>query len=179
MADDRSTSISNQEAFERYVLKVISNVEAARRFINDEGIVDEPVGLDRWVYRFHSLRSRWAKLSKRQKSESTKKAFMEFQHVTDEPTIAQSSDEHEGNEVEEIEKDEASTSTIAPLDALSPRHSKRRTDTLFALLKKEAEVQKITTQLLRYMLHRENLHDRAVASVGLKLFHKGKWLAER
>ena len=190
MADDRSTSISNQEAFERYVMKVKSNVEAARRFINDEGIVDEPVGLDRWVYCFRSLRSRWAKLSKWQKSESTKKAFMEFQqerffkpHVTDEPTIAQSSDEHEGNEVEEIEKeqDEASTSTIAPLDALSPRHSKRRTDTLFALLKKEAEVQKITTtQLLGYMLHRENyIHDRAVASVGLKLFHRGKWLAER
>eukprot|EP00731_Ephydatia_muelleri_P007876 Em0004g214a len=66
-------------------------------------------------------------------------------HVTDEPTIAQSSDEHDGNEVQEIEKeqDEASTSTIAPLDALSPRHSKRRTDTLFALLKEEAEVQKI------------------------------------
>ena len=68
---------------------------------------------------------------------------MEFQqerffkpHVTDEPTIAQSSDEHEGNEVEEIEKeqDEASTKTIAPLDALSPHHSKRRTDTLFALI---------------------------------------------
>ena len=108
MTDDRSTSISNQEAFERYVMKVKSNVEAARRFMNDEGIVDEPVGLDRWVYRFRSLRSRWAKLSKRQKSESTKKAFMEFQQerffkpdVTD---IAQSSDEHEGDEVEEFEK---------------------------------------------------------------------------
>ena len=89
---------------------------------------------------------------------------MEFQQerffkpdVTDEPTVAQSSDEHEGDEVEEIEKvqDEASTSTIAPLDALSPRHSKRRTDALFTLLKEEAEVQKITTQLLGYMLHRE------------------------
>ena len=47
--------------------------------------------------------------------------------------------------MEEIEKvqDEASTSTIAPLNALSPRHSKRRTDALFALLKEEAEVQKI------------------------------------
>ena len=66
---------------------------------------------------------------------------MEFQQerffkpdVTDEPTVAQSSDEHEGDEVEEIEKvqDEASTctSTIAPLDALSPRHYKRRTDAL-------------------------------------------------
>ena len=43
-----STSISNQEAFERYVMKVKSNVEAARRFMNDEGIVDKP-GLDRWL----------------------------------------------------------------------------------------------------------------------------------
>lgn len=46
MADDRSTTstcISNQEAFERYVMKFKSNVEAARRFMNDEGIVDEPV----------------------------------------------------------------------------------------------------------------------------------------
>ena len=42
----------------------------------------------------------------------------------------------------EKEQDEASTSTIAPLDALSPHHSKRRTDALFALLKEEAEMQK-------------------------------------
>ena len=79
MADDCSTSISNQEGFERYVMKVKSNVEAARRFMNDEGIVDEPIGLDRWVCRFRRLRSRWAKLSKRQKSKSTRKVFMEFQ----------------------------------------------------------------------------------------------------
>ena len=41
---------------------------------------------------------------------------------------------------------------------------------MFALLKE----QKITTtQLLGYMLHRENyIHDRAVAEVGLKLFRK-------
>ena len=124
MANKRSTSISNQEAFERYVMKFKSNVEAARRFMNDEGIVDKPISLDQWVYRFRSLRSRWAKLSKRQKSESIKKAFMEFQldsffkpDVTDEPTVAQSSDEH-GDEVEEIEEvqdHEASTSTIVHL----------------------------------------------------------------
>ena len=124
-------------------MKVKGNVEAARRFMNDEGIVDEPVGLDRWVYHFRSVRSRWAKLSKWQKSESTKKAFMEFQqerffkpHVPDESTIAQSSDEHEGNEVEEIEKeqDEASTSTIAPLDALSPRQQSPKGEQILCLL---------------------------------------------
>ena len=69
--------------------------------------------------------------------------------VTDEPSVAQSSNEHEGNEVEGIKKvqDEASTSIIAPLNALCPHHSKRRTDALFALLKEEAEVQKITLLL--------------------------------
>ena len=99
MANDRSTSISNQEAFERHVMKVKSNVEAARRFMNDEGIVDEPICLDRWVYRFRRRRSRWDRLSKRQKSESTKKEFQQEMFlkpdVTDEPTAAQSSDEHE------------------------------------------------------------------------------------
>lgn len=78
--------------------------------------------------------------------------------------------------MEEIKKvqDEASTSTIAPLNALSSRHFKRRTDALLALLKEEAEVQKITTtQLLGYMLHGESyIPDRPVASLGLKLFHK-------
>ena len=106
---------------------------------------------------------------------------MEFQQErffkpdgTDEPTAAHSSDEHEGDEVEDIKKeqDEASTSTITPLNALSPRHS---------LLKEEAEMQKITTtQLLGYMLHRENyIQDRAVAAVGLKLFRKEMVSRER
>ena len=113
---------------------------------------------------------------------------MEFQQErffkpdgTDEPTAAHSSDEHEGDEDIKKEQDEASTSTIAPLDALSPRHSTRRTDALFALLKEEAEMQKITTtQLLGYMLHRENyIQDRAAAAVGLKLFRKEMVSRER
>ena len=41
-------------------------------------------------------------------------------------------------------QDEEKTSTITPLDELSPRHTKRRTDALFSLLKEEAEGQ-ITT----------------------------------
>ena len=64
-------------------------------------------------------------------------------------------------------------SKITPLDKLSPRHTKRRKDALFSLLKEEAEEQKITTQLLGFLLHRENyIHNRAVAAIGLKLFHK-------
>ena len=71
--------------------------------------------------------------------------------------------------MEEIEKeqDEASTSTIAPLDALSPRHSK-------SVWSIEGGSRITTTQLLGYMLHRENyVHDRAVASVGLSCSTRG------
>ena len=58
-------------------------------------------------------------------------------------------------------------------DELSPHSHTKRTDALFSLLKEEAEEQKITTQLLGFLFHRENyIHDRAVAVVGLKLFHK-------
>ena len=48
MANDRSTtaSISNQEAFERYIMKFKSYVEAARQFMNNNGIVDEPVSFN-------------------------------------------------------------------------------------------------------------------------------------
>ena len=71
-----------------------------------------------------------------------------------EPTVAGSSDD--GNEVVGVQ-DEESTSKITPLDELSPRHTKRITDALFSLLKEEAEEQKITTtQLLGFLLHREN-----------------------
>ena len=77
MADDRR--ISNQEAFERYVMMFRSNMEAARRFMNDEGIMNEAVSFNRWVYHFRSRRSRWAKLNKQQKSISTNKSFLEFQ----------------------------------------------------------------------------------------------------
>ena len=125
MADDRR--IANVEAFERYVAKFKSNTEAARRFLLDEGLdngTDELGVLNRWVYRIRSLRNKWARLSKGQKSDSTKKAFLEFQQEsffvpngTDhdrvrgsaciEPTVAGSSDD--GNEVVGVQ-DEESTS---------------------------------------------------------------------
>ena len=187
MADDRR--ITNVEVFERYVAKFRSNTEAARRFLLDEGLdtgTDDLGVLNRWVYRIRSLRNKWARLSKGQKSSSdgTKKAFLDFQqesffipdgtdHDRDrrsasiEPTVAGSSDD--GNDVQE----EESTSKITPLDELSPRHTKRRTDALFSLLKEEAEEQKITTQLLGFLLHRENyIHDRAVAAIGLELLQQ-------
>ena len=88
--------------------------------MNYERIVEEPVSFNRCI---PSFRSKWATLNKWQKSESiqrrhlllrifSKKGFLK-PDVTDEPTVAQSSDEFEGDEVEEIEKiqDEASTCT--------------------------------------------------------------------
>ena len=92
-----------------------------------------------------------------QKSDSTKKSCLEFQQetffytqcyrsqsaygVSIEPTVAGSSDDE--NEVVGVQ-DEEKTSTITPLDELSPRHTKRRTDALFSLLKEEAEGQIMT-----------------------------------
>ena len=105
---------------------------------------DELGVLNRWVYRIRSLRNKWARLSKGQKSSSdgTKKVFLDFQQETFfipdgtdhdcdrrsasiKPTVAGSSDD--GNDVQEQE----STSNITPLDELSPRHTKRITDALF------------------------------------------------
>ena len=80
MADDRR--ITNIEAFERYVAKFKSNTEAARRFVLDEGLdngTDELGVLNRWAYRIRSLKIKWARLSEGQKSDCTKKAFLEFQ----------------------------------------------------------------------------------------------------
>ena len=81
MADDRR--ITNVEAFEKYVAKFKSNTKAARQFLLDEGLdtgTDELGVLNtctsRWVYRICSLRNKWARLSKGQKSDSTNKAFL-------------------------------------------------------------------------------------------------------
>ena len=128
--------ITNVEAFERYVAKFRSNTEAASRFLLHEGLdtgTYELRVLNRRVYWICSLtcRKKWARLSNGQKSNSTKKVFLDFQQETFfipdgtdhdrasiEPTVAGSSDD--GNDVQE----EESTNKISPLDELSPRHTK-------------------------------------------------------
>ena len=85
-------------------------------------------------------------------------------HVSIEPTVAGSWDDR--NEVVGVQ-DEEKTSTITPLGELGRRRIKRRMDTLFSLLKEEAED---NNSIVR--IYAAYIHDRAVAAVGLKLFTK-------
>ena len=68
--------------------------------------------------------------------------------------------------------EEVKTLVLSSLDQLSPRQRSRRTQALMSLLQEEAEENSITTsQLLGYLLHRENyVKDRALAAVGMQVF---------
>ena len=68
--------------------------------------------------------------------------------------------------------EEVKTLVLSPLDQLSPRQRSRRTQTLMSLLQEEAEENSVTTsQLLGYLLNRENyVKDRALAAVGMQVF---------
>ena len=68
--------------------------------------------------------------------------------------------------------EEVKTLVLSPLDQLSPRQRSRRTQALMSLLQEEAEENSITTsQLLGYLLHRENyVKDRALTAVGMQVF---------
>ena len=68
--------------------------------------------------------------------------------------------------------EEVKTMMLSPLDQLSPRQRSRRTQALMSLLQEEANENSITTsQLLGYLLHRENyVTDRALAAVGMQVF---------
>ena len=67
---------------------------------------------------------------------------------------------------------EMKTLVLSPLDQLSPCQRSRRIQALMSLLQEEAEENSITTsQLLGYLLHRENyVKDRALAAVGMQVF---------
>ena len=68
--------------------------------------------------------------------------------------------------------EEVKTMMLSPLDQLSPRQRSRRTQALMSLLQEEANENSITTsQLLGYLLHRDNyVTDRALAAVGMQVF---------
>eukprot|EP00731_Ephydatia_muelleri_P012099 Em0006g993a len=96
---------------------------------------------------------------------------------SDLPVSEQSNVEEEEADSEELETSEPGNKRVrlvSPLNELSPRQTRRRTDDLFSALREEAMKQHITTtQLLGYLLHRENyVHDRPVADIGMKLFQQ-------
>ena len=131
------------------------------------------------------LRRKWNKLNRNKRSEKTIEAYLSYQRevfynpstiVEDDITMSSASSPEQnvegGSTVEENEEVHMRTVPLSPLDELSQRHARRRTDAILTQLNEVAEKQMITvTQLLGYLLYRVNYtHDKAVAEVGKKLF---------
>ena len=139
-----------------------------------------------WEYKIRCLRQKWTKINRSHKSAPSENAFycylqVKFYESDSVVPAGQTEDAPESSDKKNdttISLQSAAAHQAAltkPFDELSPRQSRRRTDTIMSLLREEAEEQKIsTTQLLGYMmLHRENyVHNRVIAGIGMKLFHE-------
>ena len=181
--------ITNLEAHTRYVKKFKSNTEAARQFLDDEGLKKGKELEKKWAFRFLWLRSKWIKMNKG-KSKRSKTAIMAFHNfrkkcfmkqwivpvhaeacaLVDTSMSGEGSSGRDSLDVPQVEKE----SLLSPLDVVSPRQRNRRTQALLSLIQEEAEENNITpSQLLGYLLHKENyVKDRPLAAVGMQLFHK-------
>ena len=165
MAEKRS--LTNFDVYERYVKVFKADADAARHFMADEtqlGVTSNAqVHVKRWSNKIRTLRKKWAQLSKARKEEKTKQAFLEYQQQpfhekesSDPSVLNPTSPPLQPSDMEENSPmDSNHVKSIAPLDQLSPRHSRRKTDAILALVREEAEKQQISsTQLLGYLLHR-------------------------
>ena len=168
MAEKRK--ICNLEAYDNYVRKFKSDWEAAGLFINDKGILCKKEEVNKlrkhWANRMGLLRNKWSKLSQAKKLDNTKEAFRSYQteifyepatiqENLDTPLSSASSCEESPPAVVGGRETGKGLTPLSPLDEVSQRHAKRRTDALLSQLRKEAEKQMITTtQLLGYLLHR-------------------------
>ena len=76
-----TVKITNVEAYNRYVKKYNSNLEAARQFMADEGVQGTEAVEKQWENRFLSLRTNWMKMNrgKSLRSAASMKAFESFQ----------------------------------------------------------------------------------------------------
>ena len=188
----KGKSISNADAYDKYIKRFKSDWEASGHFISDESLLSEKDQSSKlkkhWsnrMIRMALLRRKWNKLNRKKRSEKTIETFLSHQQevfynlstiVEDDITMSSASSPEQnvegGSTVEENEEVHMRTVPLSPLDELSQRHARRRTDAILTQLKEEAEKQMITvTQLLGYLLYRVNYtHDKAVAEVGKKLF---------
>ena len=188
----KGKSISNADAYDKYIKRFKSDWEASGHFISDESLLSEKDQSSKlkkhWsnrMIRMALLRRKWNKLNRNKRSEKTIETFLSHQQevfynlstiVEDDITMSSASSPEQnvegGSTVEENEEVHMRTVPLSPLDELSQRHARRRTDAILTQLKEEAEKQMITvTQFLGYLLYRVNYtHDKAVAEVGKKLF---------
>ena len=168
MAEKRK--ICNLEAYDNYVRKFKSDWEAAGLFISDKDILCKKEEVNKlrkhWANRMGLLRNKWSKLSQAKKLDNTKEAFRSYQteifyepatiqENLDTPLSSASSREESPPAVVGGRETGKGFTPLSPLDEVSQRHAKRRTDALLSQLREEAEKQMITTtQLLGYLLHR-------------------------
>ena len=193
--------ITNVEAYNKYVKKYKSNIQAARQFMADEGVLGMIAVEKQWTNRFLSLRTNWAKMNrgKSRRSAASMVAFQSFQKAVFYEAAITASDLTSAEECRPTSADtsgegssecgtdcslegrieEVKTLGLSPLDQLSPRQRSRRTQALMSLLQEEAEENSITTsQLLGYLLHRQNyVKDRALAAVEFSNIPVGKELS--
>ena len=75
--------ITNVEAYNKYVKKYKSNIQAARQFMADEGVRGMEAVEKQWTNRFLSLRTNWAKMNqgKSRRSAASMVAFQSFQEA--------------------------------------------------------------------------------------------------
>ena len=111
---------------------------------------DAQVHVKRWSNKIRTLRKKWAKkwaqLSKARKEEKTKQAFLAYQQQpfheqesSDPSVLNPTSPPLQPSDMEENSPmDSNHVKSITPLDQLSPRHSRRRTDAILALVREEA-----------------------------------------
>ena len=180
--------ITNLEAYNKYVKKYKSNIQAARQFMADEGVRGMEAVEKQWTNRFLSLQTNWAKMNreKSRRSAASMVAFQSFHKAVFYEAETTASDLTSAEECRhqlmssecgtdcslEGRIEEVKTLVLSPLDQLSPRQRSRRTQELMSLLQEEEEENSITTsQLLGYLLHRENyVKDRALAARGMQVF---------
>ena len=165
MAEKRK--ICNLEAYDNYVRKFKSDWEAAGLLISDKGIPCKKEEVNKlrkhWANRMGLLRNKWSKLSQAKKLDNTKEAFLSYQTeifyeratIQDNlytPLSSASSCEESPPAVVGGRETGNDLTPLSPLDEVSQRHAKRRTDALLSQLREEAEKQMIpTTQLLGYL----------------------------
>ena len=166
-----TAKITNVEAYNRYVKKYSSNLEAARQFMADEGVQGTEAVEKQLANRFLLLRTNWMKMNrgKSRRSAASMKAFESFQEsvfyeaaktVSDlssaeqcRPTSADTctsgevSSECDTDCSRELEgrSEEVKKMMLSPLDQLSPCQRSRRTQALMSLLQEEANENSITT----------------------------------
>ena len=105
---------------------------------------DEQVHVKRWSNKIRTLKKKWAQLSKARKEEKTKQAFLAYQQQpfyeqeSNDPSVLNPSPPQPLDMVKNSAMDSMHVKSITPLDQLSPRHSRRRTESILALVREEA-----------------------------------------